>query len=91
MGTDEYRFDVFDAESGELLAHFAVNMKGEPIKWGASIGDREFEHVFGPLQQFDGFRLPGWGATVAGIWRYEHVAASLSSSAPLISFEPPSK
>jgi hypothetical protein len=91
MGSDESRFDVADAESGELLAQFAVNMKGEPIKWSSSIGDREFEHVFGPLTEFDGFRLPSWGATIAGVWRYEHVAASLSQSDPPVSFEPPSR
>lgn len=89
-GTNEYRFDVFDAETDELLAQFAVNQKGEPIKWGSSIGEREFEHVFGPLENYDGLRQPRWGATISGIWRYEHVAASLTSSAPTISLEPPS-
>lgn len=89
MGTNEYRFDVFDAQTDELLAQFAVNQKGEPIKWGSAIGDREFEHVFGPLGEFDGFRLPRWGATITGVWRYEHVAASLSPAAPAVSFEPP--
>jgi CubicO group peptidase (beta-lactamase class C family) len=90
-GTNDLRFDAFDAESGELIAQFAVNMKGEPIKWGASIGDQEFEHVFGPLKEFGGVRLPEWGATISGVWRYQHVDVSISPSPPAVSFDPPSR
>jgi hypothetical protein len=89
MGTNEYRFDVFDVESSELLAQFAVNMKGEPIKWGSSIGEREFEHVFGPIEEFNNVLMPKWGATIAGIWRYEHKSVSLTQSQPPVSFDPP--
>ncbi len=90
MGTNKYRFDVFDVESGELLAQFAVNMKGEPITWGTSIGEREFEHVFGPIDEFNNLRMPKWGATITGIWRYLHKSVSLTQSLPPVSFDPPS-
>jgi hypothetical protein len=88
-GDNEYRFDVFETESGELVAQFAVNRKGEPIKWGASIGEREFEHVFGPLASFGDLRMPRWGATLAGIWRYEHSAVELSRKPVSVSLEKP--
>jgi len=90
MGSNEFRFDVFDNESGELLAQFAVNMKGEPIKWGSSIGEREFEHIFGPLEEFNNIRMPGWGATISGIWRYEHKSITLMKDTPNVLFDPPS-
>lgn len=89
MGTNEYRFDVFDAKTDELLVQFALNLKGEPTKWGAPIGDREFEHVFGPLESYDGIRFPRWGATIDGIWRYEHETFELSSTQIPVSLEPP--
>jgi len=89
-GDAEGRFDVLDAGTGELIAQFAVNASGEPIKWGASIGDREFEHVFGPLKAYGDLRLPAWGATTAGIWRYEHESAALSAEPLPVSLEPPS-
>jgi len=90
-GDDESSFDVRDGESGELLARFVVNMRGEPIRWSASIGQTAYEHVFGPLRDFDGLRLFSWGATTSGTWRYEHSAASLSSTPPPVSMEPPSR
>jgi hypothetical protein len=89
MGTNEYRFDVFDAESDALLAQFAVNMKGEPIKWGATIGEQEFEQVFGPLGEFTNVSMPKWGATITGVWRYEHVSISLAKTPPPVSYEIP--
>jgi hypothetical protein len=89
-GDNEYRFDVFDAESGTLLAQFAVNMKGEPIKWGSAIGEREFEHFFGPLQSYRELKMPRWGGSISAVWRYEHIDVTLTSSPPDVSFEPPS-
>lgn len=77
-GDNEFRFDVFDAGSDELLAQFAVNMKGEPTKWGTRIGEREFEHVLGPLESYGKLRLPRWGGTLSAVWRYEHQHIALS-------------
>jgi hypothetical protein len=90
-GDGEGRFDVLDAGNGERLAQFAVNAKGEPIKWAASIGEDEFEHVFGPLATYGDIRLPKWGATIGGIWRYEHEAVALGPGPLPVSLEPPSE
>jgi hypothetical protein len=90
-GDNEFRFDVFDAESDTLLAQFAVNMKGEPIKWGSSIGEQEFEHFFGPLQSYGGLHMPKWGGSISAVWRYEHIDVALMTSQPSVSFEPPSE
>lgn len=89
MGDNKFRFDVFDSKSNKLVAQFAVNMKNEPIKWGSKIGDREFEHVFGPLKKFNKVIQPSWGAVLSGIWRYEHKLISLSTSPPPVTFDPP--
>ncbi len=89
MGDNEFRFDVFDNESNELIAQFAVNMKGEPIKWGSKINDREFEHIFGVLQNYENVIMPRWGASISGVWRYEHLEVSLSEDLPAVSYEMP--
>ena len=88
-GDNDFRFDVLDTDSGTLIAQFAVNMKGELIKWGSSIGEREFEHFFGPLRSYDGVRLPRWGGSITAVWRYELIDASLTESPPSVSFDPP--
>jgi hypothetical protein len=67
MGDNEYRFDVFDSRKGELLAQFAVNLKGEPTKWGTKIDERDIEHVLGPLESFGNLRLPRWGTSLDGV------------------------
>lgn len=88
-GDNEFRFDVFDAASDELLAQFAVNVKGEPTKWGAKIGEREFEQVLGPLESYGKLRLPRWGATLSAVWRFEHQHVALSPDPISVSLEPP--
>jgi hypothetical protein len=89
-GDDEGRFDVLDAATGERLAQLAVNAKGEPIKWSTALGDDEFEQVFGPLATYGDVRLPKWGATIAGVWRYEHEAVALGAGPLPVSLEPSS-
>jgi len=66
-------------------------MKGEPIKWGSSIGEQEFEHFFGPLQSYGGLHMPKWGGSISAVWRYEHIDVALTTSPPSVSFEPPSE
>ncbi len=91
MGDNKYRFDVFDVKSERLLAQFAVNEKGEPIKWGGKIGDREFEHIFGPLESFNSIAFPKWGANLSGVWRYEHKSIRILKNDPKIDFNAPNK
>jgi hypothetical protein len=83
------RITVIDAVKSDTLCWLAVNLKSEPVKWSTIINNDTFEHVFGPLADFGGIRLPKWGATIGAVWRYEHVTASLSSEPPQVSFRPP--
>lgn len=80
---------VMDAESGETLSRLTLNSAAEPVRWSATIADDTFERVLGPLGEYDGIRIPKWGATPSGIWRYEHRTASLTREPPPVSFEPP--
>lgn len=89
MGDNEFRFDVFDAKSNELIAQFALNKKGEPIKWGSKIGEREFEHVLGPLKKYENVIQPAWGTVLSGIWRYEHESITLINEITPIDFTMP--
>ena len=89
MGDNEFRFDVFDSSTDRLIAQFALNENGKPIKWGSKIGEREFEQVFGPLKKYDNVIMPCWGTVLSGVWRYEHNAISLSNEISTIDFTMP--
>ncbi len=80
---------VIDARTGEALADLTLNAAAQPIRWSATILDELHERVLGPLQEYDGLRIPEWGATPSGIWRYRHLAVSLSPEPPPVSFDPP--
>jgi hypothetical protein len=82
---------VIDARSGEPLSQLTLTPTAEPVRWSATINEDTHERVLGPLEEYDGVRIPRWGATPSGIWRYEHLAASLSSEPPPVSFEPPAE
>lgn len=86
---DENIIKVLEAGTDDVVAEFRVNKKGEPVQWGTTIGDNEMEHVFGPLKNFENLSFPVWGATASGVWRYTHSAISLSTSPPLVSYDPP--
>jgi hypothetical protein len=84
------RITAIDAATGETLCWFAVNVSGAPVKWGTTLGDLTLEHVFGPLGPYEGgIRIPQWGATVGGVWRYEHLDAALTVEPTTVSFDPP--
>lgn len=80
---------VVDPGSGETLSRLTLTPAAEPVRWSATIGDDTFDRVLGPLEEYDGIRIPKWGAAPSGVWRYEHVTASLSSEPPPVSFDPP--
>jgi hypothetical protein len=88
-GEDENAFEVVDPASGEILAQLSVDLRGEPTRWAAKIGEHELEHVLGPLESFGSIRFPKWGASVDGIWRYEHLSVELSSLPLGVSLDPP--
>lgn len=85
------RITIIDAAKNDTLCWFAVNPKSEPVKWSTYINNNLFEHVLGPLGDYDDIRLPKWGATIGGVWRYEHLQVALSPDPPPVSFEPPDK
>lgn len=85
------RIEVADARSGEVLAALTLNTRAEPVAWSASIGESSFDRVLGPLVDYGGLMLPLWGASPSGLWRYRHIAASLSPEPPPVSFDPPGR
>lgn len=86
---EDGRLEVLDATRGELLARFALNQKAEPLKWSAKLGEREIDHVLGPLEAFADARFPRWGSSLDGVWRYEHVSVELSAKPLSVPLDPP--
>ena len=54
---------IIDAGTGEAIADLTLNAAAQPIRWSATILDESHERVLGPLEEYDGLRLPEWGAT----------------------------
>lgn len=85
---DDGRLEVFETRRGELLARFALTRKAEPTKWSAKLGDREIDHVLGPLEALANARFPRWGSSLDGLWRYEHVSVELRAGALPVPLDP---
>jgi hypothetical protein len=84
------RLTVTDAATGEALLWFALDAVGRPVKWSTQwMNHMVMDEVFGPFTDFAGVRLPAWGATTSGTWRYEIERAVLSTDPPPVSFAPP--
>jgi hypothetical protein len=73
------RLAVFEQGQG-LLAWFALNARGEPLRFGTDEGVSGT--LFGPLAaHISGARYPRWGSDSNGSWRYEVHDAEFSSRA----------
>jgi hypothetical protein len=73
------RLAVFEDGKG-LLAWFALNPRGEPLRFGTS--ESAPGTLFGPLAtHVSGARYPRWGTDSDGSWRYEVHDAEFSARA----------
>ena len=68
------RLEIFDRESGELLCWFVVDVSGALLRWGNYYQGEVSEHVYGPLHDFGDVRMPAWGTSTTGSWRFEYEA-----------------
>ncbi len=69
---DENRLEIYDRESGSLLCWFVVDISGALLRWGNYYKGEVSEHVYGPLQDFGEIRMPSWGTSTTGSWRFEY-------------------
>lgn len=87
--TGERSFSVEDAVSGAPLGTYTISPEGGPLVWSSGDTDEDVTYVYGPLADFDGIRLPAWGAQTNGSWRFNYTRAYISPSGPEFSFDPP--
>jgi hypothetical protein len=66
------RLEIYDSESGALLCWFVVDMAGALLRWGNYYRGEIHEHVYGPIRQFGELRMPAWGTSTTGNWRFEY-------------------
>jgi len=66
------RLEIFDGEGGALLCWFVVDASGAPLRWGNVFDGEINEHVYGPLRNFGPIRMPAWGTSTTGSWRFEY-------------------
>lgn len=85
----EHRLEVYERGGQELLCWFRLNLRSEPVLWGASVGDDSLEFMFGPLEQYGSIRVPRWGGFTDGSWRFDMLDARGSIQAPQVSYDPP--
>lgn len=84
----EHRLEVYDRD-GKLLCWFRLNLRSEPVLWGAEEGEHTLHFLFGPLMSYGNLRLPHWGGFVDGSWRFDLLDAQGSSEPPAVSYDPP--
>jgi hypothetical protein len=80
---------VFSDRGGLTVCWFVLDASGAPLKWGNVYDGRVNEHTYGPLVQFGSFRMPAWGTSADGSWRFEYVAISASSETLRLPAPPP--
>jgi len=69
---DDNRLEIFDGENGKLLCWFVVDASGALLIWGNYYEGKVSEHVYGPLRDFGRVRMPAWGTSTTGSWRFEY-------------------
>lgn len=69
---DGNRLEIFDRKSGALLCWFVVDVSGALLRWGNYYQGQVSEHVYGPLRDFGDVRMPAWGTSITGSWRFEY-------------------
>jgi hypothetical protein len=86
--TENGRLEIVRAD-GVRLCWFDLNAKGEPYAFGTWDGD--IGSVFGPLIEaaHGRIRVPAWGASSTGAWRYVIERIEVYEGAPPASFDPP--
>lgn len=78
-----------DPHTGDTVARLTLDAAARPIHWAALVTGQTFQRILGPLADYGGLRLPRWGATPDGVWRYEHLRVALSDQPPTVSFARP--
>jgi hypothetical protein len=78
---DGDRLLVFDHDE-RLLSWFQVAANGVLLGWGSFFDGEINQHYYGPLADFGGVKLPRFGATSDGRYRFEYASARLTD-APL--------
>ena len=69
---DGRKLEIYDGPDGRLLCWFVVDASGALLVWGNIYDGEVSEHVYGPLRQFGEFRMPAWGTSTNGGWRFEY-------------------
>lgn len=70
---DGDRLEVYEAATDHQLCWFVLDAGGGPLRWGNIYNGAVNEHVYGPLADFGPFRMPRWGTSTTGSWRFEYV------------------
>lgn len=71
---------VFSESMGEL-GWWDIADDGDIERWGTVDQGEPLAYVYGPIRDFgDGLRLPAWGASLDGSWRFEYTRAALRAT-----------
>jgi hypothetical protein len=60
-----------DTQTGVYLGGLRVSARGEPMWWNGRTAYNDETYVYGPLGDYGSLRMPRWGASTNGQWRYE--------------------
>jgi hypothetical protein len=66
------RLEIFERSGGPMLCWFVVDSSGALLMWGNLYEGEVNEHVYGPLRDFGKVRMPAWGTSTTGSWRFEY-------------------
>lgn len=71
---------IYDGEEN-LLCWFVLDDTGAPTSWGNFWNGAINQHNYGPLADMGDVRLPKWGSSTTGAFRFEYVLARMSGEA----------
>jgi len=83
----EHHLIVRDAASGVEVTRFSTTSVGEPIAWSATTPVVSVSYLYGPLRAFGRVRVPRWGVTTDGVWRFELDEFELHEEPAPVAFE----
>ncbi len=69
------RLEVYWGDGGRLLCWFDLDASGALLRWGNFYQGEVSEHVYGPIRAVGDFKMPAWGTSTSGSWRFEYIDA----------------
>lgn len=70
---NDRKLEIYAVTDGRLLCWFRFDKSGKLLIWGNYYQNEISEHVYGPIKKIGEFKMPAWGTSTNGSWRFEYL------------------